>query len=113
MHREYFFSDDHRTRADFFIYDKRGGFCVDVFYPSDRHNLTGCLNSKQTKYATEIMRQYPVIFLQMNADIPEEVLDQLIKNKSKPLPKGQSLMGWKMFESNCKSRTPLAILKGI
>ncbi|MEK7069091.1 MAG: hypothetical protein AAB947_01770 [Patescibacteria group bacterium] len=112
VHREYLFTDDHRTRADFFIYDKRGGFCVDVFYPSDRRNLTGCLNSKQTKYATEIMRQYPVIFLQMNEDITDKVLEQLIENKDKKLPKGQHLMGWKIFESFCGSRTPLAILKG-
>src|SRR3989344_1403443 len=32
VHREYFFTDDHRTRADFFIYDSGKGFCVDVFY---------------------------------------------------------------------------------
>ena len=62
VHREYFFTDDRRTRADFFVYDSKKGFCVDVFYPSDRRNLTGCLNSKLKTYHTKYMRQYPVIF---------------------------------------------------
>src|SRR3989344_6492593 len=34
VHREYFYTDDHRTRADFFVYDSGKGFCVDVFYPN-------------------------------------------------------------------------------
>lgn len=109
VHREYFFSDDMRTRADFFIYDKNKGFCVDVFYPSDKRNLTGCLNSKLLKYHSEYMRQYPVIFLQMNESIPQERLDALVENKKKGLAQGQYLMSWGMFQEFCKSRDPLKI----
>lgn len=112
VHREYFFSDDKRTRADFFIYDKTRGFCVDVFYPKDRKNLTGCLNSKLKKYTTQLMRQYPVIFLQMNRELSDSVLSDLVKNKKNDLGVGQSLMGWEAFETFCKTRTPLKIRKG-
>jgi len=32
VHREYFFTDDRRTRTDFFVYCQNGNFSVDVFY---------------------------------------------------------------------------------
>jgi hypothetical protein len=112
VHREYFFSDDKRTRADFFIYDKTRGFCVDVFYPKDRKNLAGCLNSKLQKYKSQLMRQYPVIFLQMNGELTEDTMRDLVKNKKNNLGVGQSLMGWEAFEIFCKTRTPLKIRKG-
>lgn len=111
VHREYFFTDDRRTRADFFVYDKEKGFCVDVFYPSDRRNLVGCLNSKLFKYHTEHMRQYPVIFLQMNEGITQEALDTIAQNKKKKLLGEQYLMSWDTFQNFCKSRDPLKIIK--
>jgi hypothetical protein len=113
VHREYFFTDDKRARADFFVYDGKGGFCVDVFYPSDKRNLIGCLNSKLNKYQSTYMREYPVIFLQMNEDIGKEIIDKLIKNKKKPLVKGQYLMGWKQFKEFVLSRNPLNVLRHI
>lgn len=111
VHREYFFTDDRRTRADFFVYDTKKGFCVDVFYPSDRRNLIGCLNSKLLKYHSEYMRQYPVIFLQMNEGIPQETLDVVVQNKKKNLSDGQYLMSWNTFQNFCKSRDPLKVAK--
>lgn len=109
VHREYFFTDDKRTRADFFIYDSQKGFCVDVFYPSDKRNLTGCVNSKLQKYRGEYMREYPVIFLQMNGDISQEILDKIVRNKEKPLHKGQHLMAWGTFEAFCRLREAFKI----
>jgi len=106
VHREYFFTDDRRTRSDFFVYDSKTGFCVDIFYPSDRHNLIGCLNSKLKKYGEGVMRQYPVVFLQMNKDIPERVLDTCVRNKKNKLPPGQQLMGWETFQVFIGSRRP-------
>ncbi|MFA6416032.1 MAG: hypothetical protein WCW56_00920 [Candidatus Paceibacterota bacterium] len=111
VHREYFFVDDKRTRADFFVYDKTGGFCVDVFYPGSKRNLQGCLNSKLDKYTSEYMRQYPIIFLQMNEEITQGMLDELIKNKKKLLSKGQSLMDWETFAKFCSSRKRLIVGK--
>lgn len=111
VHREFFFSDDHRTRADFFIYDKQGGFCVDTFYPNDRHNLTGCLNSKLKTYGSAPMRQYPVLFIQMNESILDEVLKDLLKRKKSQLGSGQHLMGWPAFQQFCSKREALMILR--
>jgi hypothetical protein len=110
VHREYFFTDDARTRADFFVYDNDENFCVDVFYPSDYRNLTNCLNSKQLKYTPERMKLYPVIFLQMNSEITQEELDRLKKNKTNQLLTSQYLMGWKAFEQFCQGRKPRQFL---
>jgi hypothetical protein len=109
VHREYFFSEDRRTRADFFVYDSDKGFCVDVFYPSDRRNLIGCLNSKLDKYQTAITRQYPVVFLQMNESIDQEVLDILVQRKRKILQGSECLMSWDTFMEFCRSRNPLKL----
>ncbi|MEK7568686.1 MAG: hypothetical protein AAB497_01060 [Patescibacteria group bacterium] len=112
VHREYFFLDDKRTRADFFVYDKTSGFCVDVFYPSDRRNLIGCLNSKLAKYQGPQMNQYPVIFLQMNKGIDQSVLDTIVKNKTKKLLAGHRLFAWDSFKEFCLKRDPLKIQQG-
>lgn len=109
VHREYFFIDDKRTRADFFVYDKTSGFCVDVFYPSDRRNLIGCLNSKLAKYQGPQMNQYPVIFLQMNKELNQELLDAVLKNKKNKLLAGHQLFTWDLFTEFCTSREPLKI----
>ncbi len=109
VHREYFFLDDKRTRADFFVYDNLSGFCVDVFYPSDRRNMIGCLNSKLNKYQGLQMNQYPVIFLQMNKEIDQDILDEIIKNKKKKLLQGHLLYTWDSFKEFCSKRKPLKI----
>lgn len=109
VHREYFFLDDKRTRADFFVYDSAEGFCVDVFYPSDRRNLVGCLNSKLAKYQGLQMNQYPVIFLQMNKDMDQSILDAVVKNKEKKLLTGHRLFSWDSFKEFCSKRNALKI----
>ncbi len=113
VHREYFFTDDHRTRADFFVYDSGKGFCVDVFYPASPRNLSGCLNIKLTKYAgMQTYLDYPVVFLQMNESISQTRLDALAKAKKRPLPAGQYLMEWNTFKEFCSLRNPLQVLEG-
>jgi len=113
VHREYFFTDDHRTRADFFIYDSGKGFCVDVFYSASPRNLSGCLNIKLTKYTgLGAFLEYPVIFLQMNESISQTRLDVLLKAKKRSLPPGQYLMEWNTFKEFCSLRNPLKVLQG-
>ena len=110
VHREYFFTDDHRTRADFFVYDKAAGFCVDVFYPASLRNLIGCLNIKLTKYgATTALLPYPIVFLQMNREIDQPTLDAFVRRKKRGIPKGQHLMEWESFQTFCSSRRPLKV----
>lgn len=111
VHREFFFTDDHRTRADFFIFDSKNGFCVDVFYAGSIRNLTGCLNIKINKYVgTSHVLGYPVIFLQMNPNIKDENLERLIASKQKPLGANQHLMGWEGFKKFCGARNALNVL---
>ncbi len=104
VHPKYSFIDDKRTQVDFFVYGGSNGFCVDVFYPSDRRNLIGCLNSKLTKYQGPQMNQYPVIFLQMNKEIGQAVLDAVIKNKKKKLLAGHQLLSWDSFVEFCNKK---------
>jgi len=112
VHREFFFTDDKRTRLDFFVHDSEQGFCIDVFYPKDRRNLIGCLNSKLLKYKAEYMSQYPVIFLQMNEDINQDALNKLIQNKKKQWLVGQHLMSWDTFQIFASSKKPLKKMMG-
>ncbi len=111
VHREYFFTDDHRTRADFFVYDTEHGFCVDVFYPSTRRNLTGCLNIKLKKYRdiSANLLPCPVIFLQMNEKLDRDELDRVIGKKKHQLTGRQHLMGWEDFVAFCGARQRLRI----
>jgi len=112
VHREYFFTDDKRTRADFFVYDNKNGFCIDVFYPNDKRNLIGCLNNKLNKYTQIYMQQYPIIFLEMNDEIDQITLDLIVKNKKRKLLKGQYLMNWNTFLDFCSGRSKFDKLMG-
>ncbi len=109
VHREYFFTDDKRTRADFFVYNANKGFCVDVFYPENRQNLIGCLNSKLDKYLAKYMHEYPIIYLQMNKEIEQETLNNIIENKRRKLPENQYLMSLETFKEFCKSKKVLTV----
>lgn len=106
VHREFFFTDDRRTRTDFFIYCGNGNFLVDVFYPDNRHNLIGCLNSKMRIYGREDILQYPVIFLQMNKDITQEELDDIVEKKKNKLQSNQKLLCIGKFKEFCKTKHP-------
>ena len=104
VHREYFFTDDRRTRTDFFIYCKDGDFSVDVFYPDNKKNLIGCLNNKMRTYCTKLMLSYPVIFLQMNDEITSEEIEDILKRKKNKLLKYQQMMNFDTFKTFCGSK---------
>jgi hypothetical protein len=108
VHREYFFSDDRRTRTDFFVYCKNGNFLVDVFYPKDRYNLIGCLNSKMKTYSGAIsVGEYPVFFLMMNNYITEGDIEQILNNKKNKLAKNQRVVSYDQFKKLCASKVPM------
>jgi len=74
--------------------------------------LSGCLNIKLIKYTgLGSYIEYPIIFLQMNASISQERLDQLLRAKKKPLGAGQYLMAWGSFQEFCSGRNPLQVLQ--
>lgn len=106
VHREYFFTDDRRTRTDFFVYTKSANFSVDVIYAENRHSFIGCLNSKMRTYGNETMLQYPVIFLQMNPNITQKEIENILKQKKNKLFKYQNVMTFKEFKKYCASKTP-------
>jgi len=109
VHREYFFTDDARTRTDFFIYHENGNFSVDVFYPKDRRNLILCLNSKLRTYRKIPLLQYPVIFLMMNSDLGEEDIRDILAHKKNPLSSYQNVMTFSQVKDFCKNKIPLEI----
>jgi len=106
VHREHFFTDDRRTRADFFVYTQKSNFSIDSFYARDRHNLIGCLNSKLRKYDDNLMLQYPVIFLQMNENISENEMRSVVQNKKRKLHPYQHLMSFEQLKTFCKDKKP-------
>jgi hypothetical protein len=109
VHREYFFTDDKRTRTDFFVYWEKGNFAVDVFYPKDKHNLLGCLNSKMRTYKTNQLLNYPVIFLMMNDDIGREKIALILSNKKIKLRSNQSVMLYDQFKDFCKEKSKMKV----
>ena len=109
VHREYFFIDDRRTRTDFFVYYKEGNFSIDAFYPANIKNLIGCLNSKIRAYKSEIMMEYPVIFLMMNENIDEEEIERVIKNKKNKLHKNQYVFTYNQLKEFCDGKKKLPI----
>lgn len=111
VHREFFFTDDKRTRTDFFIYDKNQNFAVDFFYPNNRRNFIGCLNSKMRIYNKGIMLQYPVIFLQMNDNLSKDEIQDSLKRKKNKLYKYQNVMNFEEFKEFCSKRKALRIKK--
>lgn len=113
VHREYFFTDDRRTRTDFFVYCKNNKhFSVDVFYPKDRQNLLGCINSKLRTYRHAIMLEYPVIFLMMNKDITEDDIRTLLDRKKNKLHKNQEVMTMGQFKTFCDKQKPMERFEG-
>ncbi|MFA6602075.1 MAG: hypothetical protein WCT02_04430 [Candidatus Paceibacterota bacterium] len=107
VHREYFFTDDKRNRTDFYIYHKGGNFSVDVFYPKDQRCLSGCLNSKLKNYSRNPEIKYPVVFLMMNKEISEEVLQKIIERKKIKLSSYQSLVSFDQFKKFCAGKSRL------
>lgn len=109
VQREYFFTDDKRTRTDFFIYSKNGNFAVDVLYPDNKRNLIGCLNSKMRTYSSETMLQYPIIFLQMNDNILQDEIQCILDKKKNKLLKYQNLMNLEEFKKLCSKKNSLKL----
>lgn len=108
VHREYFFTDDKRNRTDFFVYYDSGNFSVDVFYPKDLKCLSGCLNSKLKTYqGNNITIKYPVIFLMMNKEIGERVIEEVLERKSNKLSPYQKVMSFDQFKVFCSSKRRL------
>ena len=108
VHREYLFSDDGRNRSDFFVYCAGEPFSVDVFFPKDRHNLLGCLNSKMKSYGRTRNLQYPVIFLMMNEQISEEEIESVVANKKNKLRPGERVLNFQAFKRFCATKEKLA-----
>lgn len=111
VHKEHFFSDDKRARSDFYIYCKDDNFSVDTFYPSDRKNLIGCLNSKLRTYGNSNKNvgqlESPIIFLMMNKDIREEIIEEILEKKVNKLNSMESVMTFEEFKKYCKKKIPM------
>ena len=104
VHREFFFTDDRRTRSDFFVYCKNGNFLIDVFYPKDIYNLIGCLNSKMRTYSNKISEEYPILFLMMNENITEGDIEKILKNKKNKLLGNQRVLTYKGLKEFCSGK---------
>jgi len=106
VHREYLFTYDARTRADFFVYTANGNFCVDVFFPSDIRNFIGCINSKIGKYAKPDTKHYPIILLNLNDAIDELRIESYLRNRKTSIPPNIMIMTHKAFIDFCNKKQP-------
>ena len=105
VHRESYTGND-RNRADFNVFHSSGEFLVDVFYPSNRRSLLGCLNIKLKKYS--ISKNNPkVIFVEMNESISQEEKDLWLSRRKSSLPKNFYLMTVQEFKNFCNTLNTL------
>lgn len=103
VHHEHFFTDDRRTRTDFFVFTKTDTFSVDVFYPSNKANLIGCLNSKMRLYKQK-SNNYEVFFLMMNKEITQEEIEKMLINKKNKLHPYQKVITIENFRNFIKTK---------
>ena len=109
VHREFLFDANKRVRTDFFVYTTSGGFAVDVFYPKDRYNLIGCLNSKLRTYDRDLVIDYPVIFLMLNEEVSRNEINGVLEAKIKKLTSYQQILNLEEFTKFCSKHTALSI----
>ncbi len=100
VHRDHLFTDDSRTKADFFVARQTNPFLLKVFYPKDRRSLIGCLNSRIVPPISKAV--IPLIFLMMNKELPEEVVAGVLSNKKQKMPLGQLVLTFKQFRAFCQ-----------
>jgi hypothetical protein len=101
VHREYFFTDDSRCRADFSVFlPGHKQILVDTFFASNLISFRGCLQSKIKKYKGVYpnVLDFPVIFIHLNSKIPSKEITEMLVRKTYPLDSNQSLMSFGEFE---------------
>ncbi|MDP3935272.1 MAG: hypothetical protein Q8Q46_03600 [Candidatus Giovannonibacteria bacterium] len=81
-------------------------FGIDVFFASDRHNLMGCINSKQRLYKNFVDK---LILLQLNPKIDQKIIDQYLSNKENALPSNASVLSLDKFLEFIQTIQPLQV----
>lgn len=71
-----------KQRLDFFVYNSKNNFGVDVISPSSIHSLIVNINMKIPRYSEF---PYELYFVVVGLETTQEKLDKLIKNKKKLL----------------------------
>ncbi len=99
--------NDYEGRLDFYVYTKSENFGIDVFYPSDRDNLMGCINNKQRLYQN---LTYKLILLQVNPQLTQKDIDQYLFTKKKQLPSNILIFSLNTFLNFINHLEPLKTL---
>jgi len=95
-----------KQRLDFFVYNSKINFAVDVISPSSIHSLIVNLNNKIPRYSNFI---YELYFVVVGSEINQEKLDKLVKNKKKLLSSNQHLLSQEVFYQKISDYTRLLI----
>lgn len=99
--------NDYEGRLDFYVYSKNENFGIDVFYPSDQDNFTGCINNKQRLYKNVA---HKLILLQANPQITQKDIYQYLATKKNPLPSNILVFSLDTFLNFINSLEPLKVL---
>lgn len=83
-----------RYKADFRLRRENGTTVyIDIFYASDLHSLTGCVNRKVKKLSLLSLPKNATVLLVSVADgINQTQIDQYVRNRKSPLPSRVSVM---------------------
>lgn len=98
---------EYKHRLDFFVYNPKSNFAVDVISASSIHSLIVNLNMKIPRYSGF---PYELYFVVIGPEITQEKLDKLIKNKKKLfLSSNQHLVSQQAFDQMISVYTRLRI----
>jgi hypothetical protein len=96
--RDFSFTDDGRSRVDFYLQNKAQNCAVDVFYSKDDGSLIGSINRKQEKYSGDNYLRCSVILLSTNKTISQDRVNLLVSRKKKALGNNQYVLAWESFK---------------
>ncbi len=97
--------NNYKSRADFFVYAQNHKFGVDVFYPKDLHSFVCCVNIKDKTY---INHDFDMIFLSINPDISQSLINRFIDRRRNNTP--NRVMDFDEFKKYINTITPLRLL---
>ena len=102
--------NNYESRIDFLVYAKGYKFGIDVFYPTNMHNLVGCVNVKEKTYNNP---GFEVIFLSINPELKQPQIDLFLSRRTKESYKHIKVMDLITFKNYIRDIQPLPLPPGI
>lgn len=78
-------TDKYKIRTDFYIYDKKGKFAIDIFMPKNIKTLQKCIHQKIQKIMLAECNDL-IYLVNLNINLPQEQVDEIVKHRKTETP---------------------------